>query len=436
MPRRLALTPDHIRLLASLGFNFLGKAPGVAAVFVILPLVSRSLGTAAYGELLSAMALGSLFILPFGGINAVGRRILASAFGAGDRAGQANAFITTMALLAGVAIAASVVMIGATASSWSRPVFVFVSLLPVLVGFCNGFDNARASFNEHYVTAAFQLVSQIVIYSLVYFAGLPPGGVILAVLALQSPYLLASVATLVALLRRRPYLMRGKIIGVRRMAAPALGVVMADGALGALLNLSVYWMKAAGSAEMAAWVGTFLRLFQSFLSPALLILFPVTTYISMRWAQMTPRRQIVLYNVFILAGLTYGLLVGCAMAFAGPLYINRMFKLATHGDNVDVLALSLFLGAIVAQKAYTMLLYAVSEARFVSFGTAVISALGIGAAALASRWLPPIRAIDVLFVSMGIGLPVLLLIADYRYKRERRDAASLARESSSSGGSM
>ncbi len=176
--------------------------------------------------------------------------------------------------MAVVAIAASVLMVGATASSWSRPVFVFVSLLPILVGFCNGFDNARASFNEHYVTAAFQLVSQIVIYSLVYFVGLPPGGVILAVLALQSPYLLASVATLVALLQRRPYLMRGKIIGVRRMAAPALGVVMADGALGALLNLSVYWLKAAGSAEMAAWVGTFLRLFQSFLSPALLILFP------------------------------------------------------------------------------------------------------------------------------------------------------------------
>lgn len=429
MPRRFALTPDQIRLIASLGFNFLGKAPGVAAVFVILPLVSRSLGTAVYGELLSAMALGSLFTLPFGGITAVGRRILASAFGAKDQVGQANAFVTTTVLMAVVAIAASVLMVGATASSWSRPVFVFVSLLLILVGFCNGFDNARASFNEHYVTAAFQLVSQIVIYSLVYFVGLPPGGVILAVLALQSPYLLASAATLVALLQRRPYLMRGKIAGIRQMAAPALGVVMADGALGALLNLSVYWLKAAGSAEMAAWVGTFLRLFQSFLSPALLILFPLTTYISMRWAHMSPQRQAALYKVFILAGLGYGLLVGCAMAFAGPLYINRMFKLSTHGDHVDVLALSLFLGAIVAQKAYTMLLYAVSEARFVSFGTAVISALGIGSAALASRWLSPVRAIDVLFVSMGVGLPVLLLIADYRYTRERRDAAWPARES-------
>jgi hypothetical protein len=410
-------------LVASLGFNFLGKAPGVVAVFVILPLVSRSLGTAAYGELLSAMALGSLFTLPFGGINAVGRRILASAFGAGERVEQANTFMTTTALLAAVAIAAAAVMVGATANSWSRPVFIFASLLPILVGFFNGFDNARASFNEHYVTAAFQLVSQTVIYSLVYFIGLPPGGVILGALALQAPFLLASAATLVALLMQRPYLMSGKVSGVRQMMAPTLGVVLADGALGSLLNLSVYWLKVAGNAEMAAWVGTFLRLFQSFLAPALLILFPLTTYISMRWAKMTPQRQIGLYKVFILAGLTYGLLVGCAMAFGGPLYINHMFKLTSHGDNIDVLALSLFLGAIVAQKSYTMLLYAVSEARFVSFGTAVISAVGIGAAAVSSHWLSPVRVLDVLFVFMGIGLPALLLAADFRYKRERRGAA-------------
>ncbi len=423
MARRLALTPDQIRLVASLGFNFLGKAPGVVAVFVILPLVSRSLGTAAYGELLSAMALGSLFTLPFGGINAVGRRILASAFGAKDRIGQANAFMTTTVLVATVGIAAAALMVGATASSWSKPVFIFASLLPILVQFFNTFDNARASFNEHYVTAAFQLIAQIVIYSLVYFVGLPPGGVILAALALQSPFLLASAATLIALVIQRPYLKGGKVTGVRQMVAPTLGVVLADGALGSLLNLSVYWLKAAGSAEMAAWVGTFLRLFQSFLAPALLILFPLTTYLSMRWSQTTPQRQIVLYKVFISAGLTYGVLVGCAMAFGGPLYINRMFKLTAHGDNVDVLALSLFLGAIVAQKSYTMLLYAVSEARFVSFGTAVISAVGIGAAAISSRWLSPVRTIDVLFVSMGIALPALLLVADVRYKRERRNAA-------------
>jgi hypothetical protein len=394
------------------------------AVFVILPLVSRSLGTVEYGELLSAMALGSLFTLPFGGINAVGRRILASAFGAKDRTAQANAFITTTAAVGTVAIVASAIMVSATASSWSKPVFIFVSVLPILVGFFNVFDNARASFNEHYVTAAFQLVSQVAIYSIIYYSGIPPGGVILAALALQSPFLLASMATLVALLLQRPYLRHGKVTGVRQIVAPILGVILADGALGSLLNLSVYWLNAAGSAEMAAWVGTFLRLFQSFLAPALLVLFPLTTYISMKWSHLSSQRQVFLYRVFLLAGLGYGVVVGSAMAFGGPLYIDRMFKLAAHGDNLDVLALSLFLGAIVAQKSYTMLLYAVSEARFVSYGTAFIAVAGIGGAALSSHWLSPLRVIDVLFASIGTGLPALLLVANSRYQREGRQVAT------------
>jgi hypothetical protein len=207
--------------------------------------------------------------------------------------------------------------------------------------------------------------------------------------------------------------------GIRNMLVPALGVIMADGALAVLLNLSVYWLKLQGGVEMAAWVGTFVRLFQSFMSPVLLILFPVTTYISMRWSNMTPRRQFSLYRLFIVLGLSYGAVVGCAIAFAGPFYINHMFRLTARGDRLDVLALSLFLGAIIAQKAYTMLLYAVSEARFVSYGTAVISALGVATAATCSHWLPAIRSIDVLFTFMGVGLPLFLLFGHHRYTRLR-----------------
>jgi hypothetical protein len=52
-----------------------------------------------------------------------------------------------------------------------------------------------------------------------------------------------------------------------------------------------------------------------------------------------------------------------------------------------------------------------------------LAALGLfddTAAALSSRWLPPARVIDVLFISPGIGLPALLVVADYRYRRELR----------------
>jgi len=60
------------------------------------------------------------------------------------------------------------------------------------------------------------------------------------------------------------YLCAGRIDGVGAMLVPAVGVIVADGALAILLNVSVYWLHVEGSPEMAAWVGTFTRLFQSF----------------------------------------------------------------------------------------------------------------------------------------------------------------------------
>jgi len=195
---------------------------------------------------------------------------------------------------------------------------------------------------------------------------------------------------------------------------------LADGALAFSLNVSVYWLKFSGNPEMAAWVGTFARLFQSFMSPVLLILFPITGYISMRWGRMPLERQTRLNKLFILIGFGYGAIVGVAMAFGGPVYIDHMFNLSVYGDSTDVLALSMFMGAVIAQKAYTMLLYAVAEARFISFGTAVVSVLGVAIAALTSRWLSAIRVIDVFFIFMGSALPILLLIGGYRYQRANR----------------
>jgi hypothetical protein len=419
--QRLDLSPDRIRLIASLAFNFASKVPGIVAVFVILPLVSRALGTTTYGELLSALALGSAFTLPSGGINAVGRRLLAAAVGAKDQAEQANVFVTTTFLMAAVATVAAIVMVCATANSWTTPAFVLVSLLPILASLFNVFDNLRASFNEHYVTAILLLVFQTVIYAAVYLIGLPKNDVAVAGLALQSPFILASMTTLILLLGQRSYLYAGKIRGLRPMLFPAFGVMLADGALAFSLNLSVYWLNFSGNAAMAAWVGTFARLFQSFMSPILLIMFPITTYISMRWGQMTSGQRLRLHKLFILIGFIYGSIVGTVMMFAGPLYIDRMFNLSVRGDRVDVLALSLFMGAVISQKAYTMLLYAVSEARFVSFGTAIVSVLAVGIAAIASHWLPAIRVIDALFLFMGSALPVLLLIGGYRYRRAPRD---------------
>ena len=144
----------------------------------------------------------------------------------------------------------------------------------------------------------------------------------------------------------------------------------------------------------------------------------------MRWENMSGGKQRMLHRLFIVAGLLYGCVVGGAMALAGPAYIDHMFKLSSHGDWIDVLALSVFMGAVVAQKAYTLLIYAVSEARFISYGTAAVSGAGVLAAAIASRWLSAMGVLDVLFFFMGVTLPALLLIGDHYIRastgRERR----------------
>jgi O-antigen/teichoic acid export membrane protein len=414
---RVKLSPDRLRLLASLTFNFVAKAPGLLAAFVILPLISRSLGTSSYGEFLSALALGSAFCLPFGGINAVGRRLLAGAYGAGDRAAQANTFVTTIGLSAAVTLLALVILALSSGRSWTSPVFLFVASLPVISGFLNVFDNLRASYNEHYVTAALQLAFQLAIYGAILIIGLPRGGIALAGLTMQSAYGLASLMTFLLLVIRRPFLLRGRLTAPGSIIGPALGVMMADGAMALLLNLSVYWLSYSHQEDLAAWFGTLVRLFQSFLSPVMLIFFPLTTYISMRWGGMTTQRQRLLHKLFILTGFGYGVIVGGAMALFGPLYVDHMFRLNVRGDRFDVLALSLFLGAIIAQKTYTMLLYAVSEARFVSYGTAVMSSLAIAVAAVLSLRLTPVGVIDTLFIAVGIGVPLVLLVGDARYRR-------------------
>jgi hypothetical protein len=411
------LSRERRRLLASLFFNFVAKVPGIAAVFVVLPLISRGLGTSDYGELLSALALGASFGLPFGGINAVCRRLLGTAVGAGDKREQANVFATNSMFVLVVAVVGSIIMIAATGRSWSRPIFIAVTLLPVIASFFNVYDNIRASYNEHYVTALFQLVFQILVYTGIYLVGVSPGAVLLSGMVIQSPYFLASMATLILLLAQRPYLLRGRVSNVVGVAVPAVGVTLADGSLTLILNLSVYYLSVAGSTGYAAWEGTMVRLFFTFMSPAVLILFPVTTYVSMRWQQLTVERQIGLHKLFLVLGCGYGLLVGAILGVGGPFYIDRMFKLSVNGDTTDVIAISLFMAAVLAQKSYAMLLYAVTEARFVSYGTAVVAIVAIAAAGVATLWLSPIRALDVLFILMGTILPMLLVFSSARYVR-------------------
>jgi hypothetical protein len=417
------LTAGRRQLLASLFFNFLAKVPGLAAVLLILPIISRKLGPSLYGEMLSALALGSTFTVVFGGGNAVGRRLLAGAVGRSDRDSQATVFITTTALMASVAVVlvSGVLLFGA--GNWSSPALAAVSVLPVIAAFLNTFDNLRASFNEHYVTALLQFVLQVAIYALVMTVGIPAGNALISGLVVQSPFALASRGTLILLIIQRPYLLAGKVSGMSRMIMPAVGVVLADGVLSALLNFSVYWLGRSGATDYAAWVGTFMRLFTSFSSPIVLLLFPITSYVAIRWPKLTADKRIRLLRLFVAGGLAYGALIGALVALLGPLYISHMFHLPETGDGVDIASIAIFMGAIMAQKAVSLLLYSVSEAKFLSYGTAAVSLIALLLAAASVPWLQPNRVVDVLYALVGLLLPTISIA---QYLRQSRLAGSPA----------
>jgi len=85
-----------------------------------------------------------------------------------------------------------------------------------------------------------------------------------------------------------------------------------------------------------------------------------------------------------------------------------MFIYRCAEDRVDVLALS-FHGGVISQKARHVALCESRKARFVSFGTAIVSMLAVGSG-YREPWLPAIRSSISGFLFMGSSYARLLMI--------------------------
>lgn len=413
--RKLVATKERKKLLSSLSFNFVAKLPGLLSVFVVLPLISKALGASVYGELLSALALGSSFCLPFGGVKTVARRHLAQAYGKEDRKEQADIFVTSSGVAAGIALLMAFCLFIASKSTGTPTVIFIVSLIPVISAFFDNFDSLRSSFNEHYITAKFQLVSQVVIYGALLVLGLPDGAILLAGFSM-NPYLFASICTFALLIAQRPYLKKGKIKGVKKLLASSFAVTLSDGLLTTSLSFSVYWLSQAASVDYAAWIGTITRLFLSFMSPIMLVLFPLTGFIAMRWGTLSKTRRLQMNYIFIGISILMGVVVGGLISLLGPLYVDHMFKLRVTGDAVDVWSLGLFLGAIITQKSYTMLIYSFCEGKFISYGTSIVVCFAAACTLLAFFYVPANKAIDVFYVIAGVSLPFLVFVENSKQR--------------------
>ncbi|QPF87116.1 hypothetical protein IC762_12800 [Bradyrhizobium genosp. L] len=407
--KRLAMSPDRLRLLASVGLNLVAKSPAILAIGVVLPLINKSLGTAAYGEFLSMLALGSASTLLFGGINVVGRRRLGAVVARGDVTAQSVAVSEAIlcSLLVGLVTALPTMIVAAvTASSWS---LAALSILPVAAASANIFDNLRAAYNEQYITAVFLTISQLIIYGIVIYFGVAQGAVFTSGLVLTLPFVVSSLLTFLMLIRERPILINLKFSPeIPKILRSALLVTLADGAVFAALNTSLYSFGALGATDVAAWYGTLMRAFQTLLAPVLLVLLPVTTFVALKWPHWPLQTRLRAIRTMAMVGLSYGCVVASVIYFGSDHYLS-IFHDLPRPTTFDLVAIALFFGAIVAQKAYAQLVYSIAEARLLSLGTfAVVLAASVAAVV---GWVTggPHRALEVL--ALGMGLPMILLVA-------------------------
>ncbi|SDH20506.1 hypothetical protein SAMN05216338_1006165 [Bradyrhizobium sp. Rc2d] len=417
------MTADRLRLIASIAFNVISKSPAVLNIAFILPLIHKSLGTALYGEFLSMLALGSSFTLFFGGINTVSRRHLSAAHGSNNKAEESKIISDAVGCAMIAAILSGIVVAAIASRTASAPALVFAALLPIFAAFTNTFDNLRAAYNEHYITAILQTIAQVIVYVWVIYSGLEPGALLASALTLQLPFIVASVLTFLLLLWKRDHLR--VVAAPQRIAATfrsAFYVTLSDGALFAALNASLYGLGALGAVGVAAWYGTLIRVFQTLLSPALLIMLPITSFIAIRWVSWTTIQRTKAWRSVAAISFGYGILVSLLFTIGANPYLTALFPDVPRFSAFHLICLAFFFGTVVCQKVYSQFTYSIAEGKSLAVGIFGSVCMGLLTATIGFLRFEPLNALDFLALATGIPL-VLVVVSDLvlgnRHQREK-----------------
>jgi hypothetical protein len=410
---------EQWKLLLSLGTNFLTRVPGAIGILWFLPLLRFGLGTADYASLLTSMALGSAAAFLCGGFSLVGRRLIGQAYSLGNRAGEADAFVSLF-VANGTALGLALVVIAAFC--WARSAdsaVLVVSTFPAFALFLNTFDNVRSAYNEHYVTATLLIIFQSTIYAIGFFLPATRHSLVLGALVLQSPYILASVITFALLLHDKPYLTGGRPAAVWCVIRQGTILSMADGFLMATVSLSVVWLQATASATTSAWFATIVRLFQTFLVPVILVLVPLSSYIRILWNSKSVAQRQGLAKATLLIGLSYGALIAVVLFIASRVYVGFLLQLPEpEGGLWQILPSFLLFGAIIAYKSYSSVAYLVlDEPMHLSTWTTVSVSMAVALAAVASYAVSPFGTVNVYALVTGLSITVVLFWNAVRFIR-------------------
>ena len=186
-------------------------------------------------------------------------------------------------------------------------------------------------------------------------------------------------------------------------------LALADGFLMTSLSLSVVWLQASASAATAAWFGTIVRLFQTFLVPIVLLLTPLSSYIRIFWNTKSVMQQQVLIKATLSIGLGYGAIVAIVLFFASWLYVDRLLNLPAPGGLFEILPSFLLFGAIVAYRSYSSIAYLVlDEFSHLSSWTAGVVAAAVLLGTATSFAIDPLSAINVYALAAGIMIIMVL----------------------------
>lgn len=403
---------ERRRLALSLVANAATRIPAAIGVLLFLPLARAGLGVADYAAMLAALALGGAATFVFGGIGIAARRMIGAAHDAGDDAAQGDAFGSLLAIDAILLAFASIGVIAWQAVHGAAPALLFVALIPVLAAAANLFDSVRAAYNEHYVTATVQFVVQTVLYALGIGVAIFARDIVLSAMVIGGGNLIASLIAGVLLVRAHPALRRVGSGRLRGAAVQSGGAGIADGLLMSGLALAVVVVELRGDAVTGAWFATMVRLFQTFLSPVLLILVPVASYLRIGWDQRPPASRCRVLRLAMAGGAVYGVLAGVGLALAAELYVVRILDLSAPGSVVALSVFALF-GAIVLYKSYTSIAFVLIELRHLALGSAAV----VAASFVLAMAMPDIGAALLAYASVtAAGLAVLVADSARRYR--------------------
>ncbi len=401
---------EQRKLLFSVGTAFLARVPGAIGVLWFLPLLRFGLGTDDYAILLTSIALGGAAGFLSVGFNYVGRRLIGEAYADGNRVDETNGFASlVLANMVAFGVALAIIAAYCWVRGASTSVLV-IATLPALIPILGQFDDVRGAYNEYYVSATLSTIIQSTVYAVGLLVPATRHSLVLGALVLTGPYLISSLITLALLLRTRPYLTRGRPVAFWRVIREGTLLAISEGFVMATLGLSVVWLQTSATSATAAWYGTLVRLFQTFLMPVILLLFPMSNYIRLRWNGKSVAEQRSFTKATLMLGLGYGAIVAAALLVGSWLYVGWLLHLPAPGGLLQILPILLLFGAIVAYRAYSQVAFVVlEETMHLSSWTALVTGVAAALGVAASAVVDPLSAISVYALAAGLSLVAVLI---------------------------